>query len=138
MLILIICFSSLLYLLCSIKRTILIVEDNSELRENTAELLQLGGYNVITAPDGRKGLEQILKFKPDLVLCDILKPRTGGIDLLKKKMKNSEISKIPVIFLSAGSAPPSPDQMEKPDAYLSKPFTYEQLINIVKNYLSVN
>ena len=51
--------------------SILIIEDDNAIRENTAEFLELEGYTTFTAPNGKKGLEKILLHKPDLILCDL-------------------------------------------------------------------
>ena len=57
---------------------ILLIEDNKEVRENTAEILELGGYAVVTAADGKKGVEEVHKQKPDLIICDIMMPVLDG------------------------------------------------------------
>ena len=51
---------------------ILIIEDNNEIRENTAEILALEGYQVSTAVNGKKGIEKALADRPDLICCDIM------------------------------------------------------------------
>jgi len=119
-------------------RTILVVEDNKELRENTAELLELAGYRVITATDGDEGLRQTIEHKPDLILCDLVMPKAGGMELLKNKKKVNVIRDIPLVFLSAGSASFYHTNGYRADAYLSKPFTYEQLLKTVHLFLKLN
>ena len=56
------------------QKTILIIEDHDDIRESTAEILGLAGYNVFTAPEGKTGVEMALKHIPDLILCDIMMP----------------------------------------------------------------
>ena len=58
-------------------KRILIIEDNAEVRENTAEILELANYEVATAENGKAGVELALKIKPDLVVCDIMTARVG-------------------------------------------------------------
>src|ERR1700759_3114011 len=53
------------------KRKILIIEDNQEIRENTAEILELAGYEPISAANGRMGVDMALSQKPSLIVCDI-------------------------------------------------------------------
>lgn len=118
--------------------TILIVEDNKELRENTAELLQLAGFKVITAADGNEGLLLTLEQNPDLILCDLVMPIAGGKELLLNKTKDRRISEIPFVFFSAGTASFQQKNGYVPDAYLSKPFTYEQLLNTVSRFVKPN
>lgn len=118
--------------------TILIVEDNNELLENTAELLQLAGFNVLTATNGKEGLRLTIEQHPDLILCDLVMPVAGGKELLQNKQRDSRISDIPFVFFSAGSASFQHKNGYKADAYLSKPFTYEQLMKTVSQFVKSN
>ena len=59
-------------------KKILVIEDNAEVRENLEEILELSGYEVLTAEDGKLGVEIALKEMPDLVLCDVMMPRLDG------------------------------------------------------------
>ena len=119
-------------------QTILVVEDNKELRENTAELLQLAGFNVITSTNGEEGLQLAIEQHPDLILCDLIMPKAGGMELLQNKKNNNTISDIPLVFLSAGSASFHHRNGFRADGYLSKPFTYEQLLKTIKQVLKKN
>ena len=83
------------------KKKILIIEDDKIVRENTAEILQLANYDVITAEDGKAGLEKTQFFKPDLIICDILMPELDGYGVLQIMMRNKSLQRIPVIFMSA-------------------------------------
>ena len=64
------------------KRKILLVEDDRDVRENTAVDLELANYEVMTAENGRRGVEQARLHKPDLVLCDIMMPELDGYGVL--------------------------------------------------------
>lgn len=59
-------------------KNILIIEDNLEVRENTAEILELAGYKVFTAENGKIGVEVAIDEKPDLIVCDIMMPVLDG------------------------------------------------------------
>ena len=54
-------------------KKILLIEDDIVLRENTAELLQLSGYKVETASNGRAGVEVAKKYEPNIIVCDIIR-----------------------------------------------------------------
>ncbi|MCK7555458.1 response regulator [Chitinophaga sedimenti] len=84
-------------------KTILLIEDNAEIRENTEEILELAGYKVLTAPDGKKGMELAMKNHPDLVVCDIMMPVLDGYGVLHMMQRNEELKGTPFIFLSAKS-----------------------------------
>ena len=82
-------------------KKILLIEDNIDVRENTAEILILANYEVITAKNGKEGVELALSAKPDLIICDIKMPTLDGYGVLHMLSKNSETATIPFIFLTA-------------------------------------
>ena len=59
-------------------KTILIIEDNSDIRENTAEILELSSFNVLRASNGKAGIDIAVGQRPDLILCDIMMPELDG------------------------------------------------------------
>lgn len=121
----------------ALTKTILVIEDSEEMRENTAEILELGNYHVITAENGKEGFEKIMTGDPDLIICDVMMPVMDGFDLLKNIGSIKEKKQIPFLFLSARS--------EKADIktgyilgakdYLVKPFKGEDLLRIVNEKL---
>ncbi|GGH29685.1 response regulator [Sphingobacterium alkalisoli] len=118
------------------KKTILIIEDNFEIREGTAEILELtGGYNILTAENGKLGVEMATKHLPDLILCDIMMPELDGYGVLYMLNKYDSTSKIPFIFLTAKS---ERADMRKAmemgaDDYLIKPFDDVELFNAIES-----
>src|SRR6188508_814735 len=115
------------------KLHILLIEDNNELRDNTAEILELANYKVSTAENGKVGVEQALKSKPDLIICDIMMPVLDGYGVLHLINKNPELSAVPFIFLTAKSERGDFRRgMEMgADDYISKPFTDIELLNAI-------
>ena len=109
---------------------ILLIEDNLEVRENTAEILELARYSVVTAENGKVGVELALQEKPDLIICDIMMPVLDGYGVLHMLSKNPETSTIPFIFLTAKSM--KDDKLTGfsagADDYLTKPFSMEELL----------
>ena len=59
-------------------KTILVIDDNNDLRENTAEILDLAGYKTLTAENGKRGVEVATREKPDVIVCDIMMPELDG------------------------------------------------------------
>ena len=116
------------------KSHILLIEDNTEIRENTAEILELANYKVSTAENGKVGVEKALKDKPDLIICDIMMPVLDGYGVLHLLNKNEELSAVPFIFLSAKSERGDFRKgMEMgADDYVSKPFTEIELLNAIE------
>ncbi|TCV05580.1 CRP-like cAMP-binding protein [Sphingobacterium alimentarium] len=120
------------------KRTILIIEDNLEIREGTAEILELtGGYNVLTAENGKIGVDLAIKNLPDIILCDIMMPELDGYGVLYMLSKHESTMHIPFIFLTAKS---ERVDMRKAmemgaDDYLVKPFDDIELLNSIESRL---
>jgi CRP/FNR family cyclic AMP-dependent transcriptional regulator len=114
---------------------ILLIEDNDEIRENTAEILELANYKVSTAPNGKLGVELALSDKPDLIICDIMMPVLDGYGVLHLINKNPALQGIPFIFLTAKSerADFRKGMEMGADDYISKPFTDLELLTAVES-----
>jgi CRP-like cAMP-binding protein/CheY-like chemotaxis protein len=119
------------------KKKILIIEDDKIVRENTAEILQLANYEVITAENGKTGLEKATFFQPDLIICDILMPELDGYGVLQIMMRNKSLQRIPVIFMSAKTK--HEDIRRGMDLgasdYITKPFEESELLSAVASRL---
>jgi CRP-like cAMP-binding protein len=117
------------------KHRILLIEDNAELRENTAEILLLANYEIDTAENGKIGIEKALLHKPDLIICDIMMPVLDGYGVLHLLNKNESLSTIPLIFLTAKSERSDFRKgMEMgADDYITKPFTDIELLTAVES-----
>lgn len=112
---------------------ILLIEDNHEIRENTAEILELANYKVSIAENGKLGVEMAMREKPDLIICDIMMPVLDGYGVLHLLNKNDELAAIPFIFLTAKSERGDFRRgMEMgADDYITKPFTDIELLNAI-------
>ena len=119
-------------------KTILLIEDNDIIRENTAEILELAGYAVLTAENGKVGVEKALATKPDLVVCDIMMPVLDGYGVLHIFTQNPHLAGVPFIFLTAKTE--RTDQrrgMELgADDYLTKPFEETELLSAISSRLN--
>ena len=82
---------------------ILLIEDNAGVLESTQELLQLEGYQVHTAINGKEGFLKIQQLLPDIIISDILMPVMDGLQLLLEVAKHQKLITIPFIFLTAKS-----------------------------------
>jgi CheY-like chemotaxis protein len=118
-------------------KKILIIEDNDEIRENTAELLGLHNYDVFTAEEGGEGYELARKHEPDLILCDIMMPETDGRRFLRLAKNDKMVRNIPLIFFSAGTGSPEVQRalIKAANGFLQKPFTEEELLKAVDKFL---
>jgi CRP/FNR family cyclic AMP-dependent transcriptional regulator len=118
-------------------KKILVIEDNQDIRENAAEILELSHYKVFTAENGLRGVETALAQKPDLILCDIMMPEMDGYGVLHMVQKNPELKSTPFIFLSAKT---EQSDIRKgmgmgADDYIPKPFTATDLLNAIESRL---
>lgn len=119
-------------------KTILLIEDDRAIRENTEELLQLAGYTVITEPNGKAGIVTATKQLPDLIICDIMMPEVDGYGVLRELSKHESTCHIPFIFLSALTEYKSIRKgMDLgADDYLTKPFEEEDLMSAVESRMA--
>lgn len=115
-------------------KRILIIEDSLEIRENTAELLTLAGFTVETASDGLEGVRLARTWSPDLVICDVMMPNLDGFGVLQVFASNTELSKIPFIFLTAKTdrADMRKGMEMGADDYLTKPFQEVELLRAIE------
>lgn len=117
--------------------TILVVEDNRTILENTTELLEMEGYSVITATNGKEGYSKVLKFLPDLIVSDIWMPEMDGFELLKTLGTHADLKNIPLIFFSARSEKKDIKKGIDMGAYdfIVKPSDLSDLLVSIKNCL---
>lgn len=118
-------------------KKILLIEDNQNIRENTAEILELANYKVFTAENGKTGVEVALEQKPDLIICDIMMPVLDGYGVLHLLHKNPAIQNTPFIFLTAKAERADIRRgMELgADDYLTKPFMETELLTAIESRL---
>jgi DNA-binding response OmpR family regulator len=116
------------------EKSILIIDDNNDIRENTAEILDLAGYKTFTAENGKRGVEIALKEKPSVIVCDIMMPELDGYGVLHLLRTNPETQNIPFIFLTAKTERSDFRKgMEMgADDYITKPFEDIELLSAVE------
>jgi len=115
-------------------KSVLVIDDNMDIRENTAEILEMAGYKTFTAENGKKGVELAQKEKPDLIVCDIMMPELDGYGVLHLLRKNEETERIPFVFLTAKTERSDFRKgMEMgADDYITKPFEDIELLNAIE------
>ncbi len=118
-------------------KTILVIEDNEDIRDNVAEILMLSQFRVHTAANGKEGIEMAQKLMPDLIICDIMMPGIDGYGVLHILHNDPETESIPFIFLTAKSERSDfRAAMEMgADDYITKPFAGNELLNAVTSRL---
>ncbi|REE07743.1 CRP-like cAMP-binding protein [Winogradskyella pacifica] len=119
-------------------KKVLLIEDDTVLRENTAELLEFSNYEVITAANGKLGLEMAMHKKPDIIVCDIMMPIINGYGVLEGLSKHQDTKFIPFIFLSAKT---ERQDVRKgmdlgADDYITKPFTEDEIVSAIESRIA--
>ncbi|MCD4684782.1 MAG: response regulator [Anaerolineae bacterium] len=116
---------------------ILVIEDETSIRQNIVEMLEMEGFEVAGAANGREGLRMVLQFRPDLIICDITMPELDGYGVLLALRQRRDTATIPFMFLTARA---DREHMRYgmelgADDYLTKPFTFEELRAAVRTRL---
>jgi len=128
------------------KKTVLIVEDEMDMRIFISTLLETSGYRPVTTRDGREGLVKAREIHPDLIILDVMMPGEGGVQMYRQLKTDETLINIPVILLSGvakktfahylkmlnmrleGSIP-------EPSAYLEKPPEAEDLLKLTERLI---
>lgn len=115
-------------------KTVLVIEDDAVLRGNLNDLLDISGYAVVCAANGREGVQAARETRPDVIVCDILMPGLDGYGVLQQLKQDPATASIPLIFLSAKA-----DKTDRQkglqlgaSGYLTKPFTIRELITALE------
>lgn len=111
--------------------TVLIVEDEQDLREMMRDALELNGYQVVTASDGHDALAKISGIEHlCLVILDLLMPGMNGWDFFASLRQRAELAAVPVVVHSSapGAAPAGVNRV------LQKPLMFERLLSVVREY----
>ena len=122
-------------------KKILVIDDNSDIRDLIQFIFEKAGRTVIHAENGEKGLAQLRALRPDVVLLDTTMPGISGLDILKK-IRNDEdrdLRRIPVMMLTANSAEDDIAQAFALGAssYVVKPFKKEKIVAEVDSLLQL-
>jgi CheY-like chemotaxis protein len=117
--------------------TILHIEDDKDISDNTAELLELEGYRVISTDNGIDGIGLAKSRHPDLIICDIVMRETDGYTVFKTLLQDINIQNIRFIFSTASSETVDREKASKIGfcEYLVKPLDGKELIDCVNRVL---
>ncbi len=113
--------------------TILVIEDEHDVRENLQEILEMENFDVLTAENGKIGLQLAIEQQPNLIICDVMMPELDGYGVISSLRQNPSTIKTPFIFLSAKSTDEDREKGLKLGAndYLTKPFTPKQICKAI-------
>jgi DNA-binding NarL/FixJ family response regulator len=114
-------------------KTVLIIEDHADMRRNLATILEMENFAVVTADDGRAGLQEVRRRRPDIILCDVMMPGLDGYGVLTELRRDPATAAIPFVFLTAkGERREVRAGMNLgADDYLTKPVTASDLLTAI-------
>ena len=123
------------------KKTVLIVEDEMDMRIFISTLLETSGYTPVVTRDGKEGLAKARDVSPDLIILDVMMPGEGGVHMYRQLKTDRTLRSIPVIMLSAVARKTFSHYLNMvnarldspisgPDAYIEKPPEAEELLQM--------
>jgi class 3 adenylate cyclase len=121
------------------KSTILIVDDNADLRAYVSQVLSQVGHQVITARNGAEGYQAAAAHQPHLIITDLMMPVVSGLEMIQQLRSDEQLRGIPIILLTAKADEDTriAGTEQGADAYLSKPFNNRELLAEVRNLLAL-
>lgn len=119
------------------KKTIMIIEDNPLNMKLTAELLRIGGFDLIKAIDGKSAFEMLRQTTPDLIILDLQLPDMDGIEIMKKIKSDEKTKAIKVVAVTASVMKETEEQVAKAgfDGYIAKPINTREFVKQIKGIL---
>ncbi len=118
----------------AVRGHILVVEDETGIRTAMSLILEMEGYRVSQAGDGRQGLHSLLECVPDLIITDYMMPSMNGVEMIREIRAKEDFRTLPIIMLTA-AFPPEPDYRTLVDAFLSKPVSAMTLSKTIETLL---
>ena len=117
--------------------TLLVIEDEDEIRNNICTALEFEGFTTRSAENGKVGLQTIQAEPPDLIFCDIVMPEMDGLELLQILNDHPNHQDIPVVLLSARTSQKDIERGLKAGAvdFIKKPFSVSQLLDAIDKTL---
>jgi two-component system cell cycle response regulator DivK len=119
------------------KQLFLVVEDFEDSRFMMRRLLEMAGYDVVEASDGQQAVELAVQERPALILMDLSLPKLDGLAATRLIRQHRDVSKIPIIAVSAHDSPESRSEALAAgcDEYVTKPIDFDQLYTLLKRFL---
>ncbi|MBW1806543.1 MAG: response regulator [Deltaproteobacteria bacterium] len=123
------------------KKTILVVDDEPDVREYITAMLEDNGYLVKTANDGQQALDAMAQGLPDLITLDVSMPEKSGVRLYRDMKESDERKHVPIIMITGVDSTfekfiSSRKQVSAPDGYIQKPIDQTKLLELVKKLTS--
>lgn len=117
-------------------RTVLIVDDDPDIREVIAETLADEGFTVLTSGDGQTALDMVIANPPGLIVLDLMMPQMSGWQVISALQATPRGASIPVVLVSASRDLDHTARQSNVAAFLAKPFDLDSLVRVVEQHIS--
>jgi DNA-binding response OmpR family regulator len=116
---------------------ILIVDDDPNILKLLRLNLEMEGFDVVEAADGKEALDAVAEHSPDLLLCDVMMPNLNGLEVVARLRKDPANAELPIVMLSAKAQEMDVQHGKRvgADEYVTKPFDPDDLIAVVQRLL---
>jgi two-component system, chemotaxis family, chemotaxis protein CheY len=115
-------------------KSVLVVDDNDDVLSSIAEFLKEEGFEVHTAYNGREALDFLRAHSaPDIVLLDLMMPIMNGWEFREEQLRDAQLSRIPVVVMTASGNARAEAQQLKAVGHFAKPFRYEELVSALRS-----
>jgi CheY-like chemotaxis protein len=125
----------------AVKRKVLLVDDEPSLVKIIGKVLELAGFEVLTAIDGQQALDQVAASRPDAVILDLMLPRVNGFDVLKRMRQDPQLKDVPVLIFTARGRGTEDEELCKSlgaTAFFSKTEPAQTIVACIKQLLGVS
>jgi CheY-like chemotaxis protein len=120
-----------------LRPSVLVVEDDGDMRQILLQLLEFHGWPAFAAADGVEGLDALQKYRPSLILLDIAMPRMNGMEfrMAQRRLEDKRLANVPVVVVSAVHDAPHYKETLNAAEVLVKPFDADRLLQAVERYV---
>lgn len=113
-------------------QTVMLVDDDPQLRHVVSMFFELEGYNVVQARDGREAIAMLAEYVPDVILLDLMMPDVSGIEVCQHVRGDRRLKEIPVVVFTAAEMKEEELRAAGADRFITKPYSLEGLRRVVR------
>jgi CheY-like chemotaxis protein len=113
-------------------QTVMLVDDDPQLRHVVSMFFELEGYNVVQAKDGREAITLLAEYVPDVILLDLMMPEVTGLEVVQHVRSMKNLKDIPVVVFTAAEMKEEELQAAGADRFITKPYSLEGLRRVVR------
>lgn len=116
-------------------QTVMLVDDDPQLRHVVSMFFELEGYNVVQAKDGREAITMLAEYIPDVILLDLMMPDVPGLEVCKHVRADRRLKDIPVVVFTAAEVQEEELTAAGADRFITKPYSLEGLRRVVRTLI---